>query len=195
MSPKTKKELFDTMKFILSVVIIYFIFVFAFRYLPFLAKYDHYVIITDSMTPTINVGDIVVTNNKVSIDELKEEDIIAFKVDYDGNGTKEIVIHYLDEIQTNGTTPTYKTHPEVSDQQDPWTLIGSDIVGTYKFHIPYVGKFLLFFQSWVGRIVVIADIAIIYLAFQYILPKEEKPPKIKKVKKVKRIKKGSYKIK
>ena len=87
---------------------------------------------------------------------------------------EEIVVHYIDEISKNGEQLIFKTRPEISDQQDSWTIQERDIIGEYKFGIPKIGKGLLFLESGLGKAVIIFDIIVIYLIFGlFKTPKKE----------------------
>jgi len=152
-------------KFVLSVVLIIALGYVVFNYVPFIAKYDHYVIATNSMEPVINVGDIVIINTDVTYEELEAGQIIAFYADIRGDGKEEVVVHYLYSVTTTDDVRTYRTQPEISEEVDPWTLTDSDLVGTHVGTIPKVGPILLFAQSTLGRIVLILDVVVIYILF------------------------------
>lgn len=53
------------------------------------------------------------------------------------------------EIDKQGHT-LYKTHPEGSDTLDRYETKREDILGVYLWHIPYLGKWILFFKSPFG---------------------------------------------
>jgi len=150
-------------KFVLSIIVLLAIGYIVFNYVPFIAKYEHYVIATDSMEPVINVGDIVIIDTDVALDELEAGQIIAFYALVQGN--RVVVVHYLDSITIIDGVRTYKTRPEIVDDVDEWTLEDSDIIGYHTVTIRKIGPFLLFAQSTIGRIVLVADVIIIYILF------------------------------
>lgn len=168
------KKLFELAKFIISIGFIYLVFFLITTYVPFIAKYDHLVVVTDSMTPVIGVNEIVYINTDLDHMTVERNDIYAFYVDINGDGKEEIVIHYIDEVNTSNGVNTYKTRPNISNVQDSWTLQERDLIGEYTFGIPKVGKLLLFVQSVLGKIVIIADIIVIYILFS-ILKYDKKP--------------------
>lgn len=118
------------------------------------------------MTPVINVGDVVIVK-ETSIEDVKVGDIAAFYTDINNDGTDDVVVHYIDMITTTDDEKTFKTKPEVSDSQDDWVLEEDDIIGIYEFQINNVGSFLLFLQSWPGRIFIIVDVVIILYIIDY----------------------------
>ncbi len=161
------KKVMGPLKFVISIIIIMVIGYVIFNYVPFIAKYDHYVIATNSMEPVINVGDIVIINSDVELEALEVGQIIAFYADIRGDGKKVVVVHYLYSITTNDGVNTYRTKPEISDNVDPWTLVDSDIVGIHVASIPKIGPFILFAQSTIGRIVILVDVVVIYIILSF----------------------------
>lgn len=169
-----KKEIIDAAKFVISVFLIVAIGYVVFNYVPFIAKYDHYVIATDSMEPVINVGDVVIIDTGIKAEDLEVNQIIAFYADIRGDGRQVVVVHYLDSISEVDGIRTYRTRPEISDDIDPWKLDDSDIVGIKVATIPKIGPILLFAQSTVGRIVLIADVILMYVLISAYFPAKPK---------------------
>ena len=159
---KLNKEVVKWVRFTIVVVISLALIYVVFNYVPFIAKYEHYVIRTNSMEPVINVNDIVFIDSSVSTDDLQVEDIVAVKADINNDGTKEVVVHYLYSIDETNGVKTYQTHPYGIDTPDRWTVSEADIIGIYSFKIPKIGMLLMFAQSTIGRIVLIADLFIIF---------------------------------
>jgi len=154
-------------RFVLGVAVIIAIGYVVFNHVPFIAKYDPYVIVTDSMEPVINVGDIVIIDTDVAYEDLEPGQIIAFYADITGDGHRHVVVHYLQSVTTTDDGRAYRTKPEVSEDIDPWILTDSDIVGIRVGTIPKIGPILMFAQSTIGRVVIILDVLIIYALFSY----------------------------
>ncbi len=150
-------------------------------YVPPFNKYDVFTVQTDSMDPIIAPGDIVVTK-EINPEDIIVGDIMAFTVDITGDGADDVVVHYIDEINTFNNELIFKTKPHVSELQDRWTLEESDIIGLYQYQINGVGKILLFAQSWVGRIMILIDIIIVSIIYDLLFSskkkkKDDKPQK------------------
>ena len=175
---KYKKDLIEMIKFVISVILIITIGYVVLNYVPFIAKYNHYVIATNSMEPVINVGDIVIIDSDVDLDDLKEDQIIAFYADIRGAGNKRVVVHYLDSVTEEDGVRIFRTRPEIDDDIDPWKLKDADIIGNHVLTIPKIGPFLLFAQSTIGRIVLVADIVVIYIIISIAFPSKNKKNKI-----------------
>lgn len=170
----SKKEVKENLVFIGVLVVVYLIISLSFTYLPFLNKYHIYAIQTNSMEPVINAGDVVIIE-EISPKEVEVNDIIAFTVDITNDNKDDVVVHYIaDIIEFDEDTLVFKTKPEISDQQDSWTLEEHDIIGVYVRKINNVGKILLFLQSWVGKLVLIIDIIVISIIYDALFKKKKK---------------------
>ena len=161
-----KTERSGKIKNILSLIGIAIITVFA-AYLLFYLVFDKvspnqtvkklghkgYSILTDSMEPTIMVGDLVIIK-KHDFDNLEEGDIIAFLVD--SNKGPVVVVHRFLKYE-NALVPkedgsfsvgekTLVTTKEGSSQRDNWpNYITEDrFIGIYSFKIPKVGNVIMF---------------------------------------------------
>ena len=161
-----------TLNVAVIVFLIYFGVVLLFENVSFLNRYQHYVIVSGSMEPTIDAGDVVFINKSVSVDELEEGDIIAF--DAVVNNQDIVVVHYVYSITENPGGYTIATIAEDAEDPDDWILTEDDIIGQYLFRLPRVGRFLLFAQSTTGRIVIIIDIILIYLIYRMFFKKTPK---------------------
>lgn len=108
--------------------------------------YQPYVILTDSMEPVIRTGSVVIVKNLKGNEDPEEGEIITFRVDR--LGTEAVFTHYFrgTEVQQDGTT-RYLTQAALADRYDDYVSHREDIIGTYVFHIPYAGKFVLFLKS------------------------------------------------
>lgn len=171
---KLKKETTDTLKFLGLLLVVYLIIAGAFRFLPFLNKYDHFVIRTDSMVPVLNVSDIVIIDNSITPEEIQVGDIVAFRVDITGDTVDDVVVHYIDEVLPFGDELIYKTISEKSGIQDSWTIEEEDIVGIYKYRVENFGKLILFLQSWIGRVIIVVDVIIISFVYDFFFKKDKK---------------------
>lgn len=123
-------------------------------FIYFVPGYGLYLVRSESMTPTVNMGDLIITgpiNGAV-----REGDIIT----YDLNG--ELVTHRVHSIGD-----TIVTKGDAVEDPDPWTVKASSIQGTYLFKIPYVGYATRFIQTKIGwfiTIIVPAMALVVWLA-------------------------------
>jgi signal peptidase I len=175
---KTKKErtkLNKTVRFFVSVILILLVGYGVLNYVPFIAKYDSYVIATGSMAPVINVRDIAVIDSSVTVDELEVGEIIAFNIDINDDGIDDVVVHYLYSIEEVDGELVLRTKPEISDQVDGWVLTVDDYLGRHVLTIRKIGGLLLFASSTIGKVVLLLDVFAIYLIIEFLAdPKKEK---------------------
>lgn len=133
------------------------------NFIPPFSSYHTYVIQTPSMTPTINVGDLVFIKETDSINDYKTGDIIAFYTNINATEEDEVVVHYLAQITTDQDgIKTFKSKPEVSDDLDSWTLEESDLIGIYDFKISGIGNALMFFKTIPGMVLLIINVWLIF---------------------------------
>jgi len=163
---KLNKKNTSWVRFFLSVAVIIGIGYVVLNYVPFISKYDHYVIVSGSMEPIIMVGDVAIIDSSIQPEDISIGQIIAFHADINEDGIDEVVVHYLYSSTEVDGVMIYNTKPEVSDNVDPWDLHAEDILGVHVLTIPKIGPFLLFAQSTLGKITLVVDIAIIYLLIE-----------------------------
>lgn len=92
--------------------------------------YKSYIIKTNSMEPTININDVIITK-KVERDEIKTGDVITFMQ----NG--EVITHRITQIDANGE---YTTKGDNNNIEDTFKIDYENIEGKHVLTIPYLGK-------------------------------------------------------
>ena len=126
-------------------------------------NYSFYTVLTDSMEPTIPVNSLVCVRNfkEDEVIDLNSQQIITFNANRFGENI--IITHHFNktEIDENGNT-IYRTNAEGAENLDAYKTKRSDLIGTYIFHIPYIGKFILFLKSKFGFILY-GELTIIFL--------------------------------
>ena len=123
-------------------------------FIYFVPGYGLYLVRSESMTPTINMGDLIITGPVKG--EVKEGDIITYE--WDG----ELVTH-----RVHSTDDTIITKGDAVGDPDPWTVKDSAVKGAYLFKIPYVGYATRFIQTKIGwfiTIIVPAMALVVWLA-------------------------------
>ncbi len=128
-----------------------------------------YVVLSGSMEPTIETGSLCFINKYADIEDIKEKDIIAFKMN---NGT--LVTHRVVEITDSGIV----TKGDNNEDADSNKVKKENFVGKNLFWIPKVGYMVKVFQSTRGRIITIT--IVILLLASGLLFGEDKKKKIEK---------------
>ncbi len=115
------------------------------------------VVLSESMKPTINMGDLVVTT-LTDTNNIRTGDIIAFK-----NGNGEIPITHR---VVNVTASGFITKGDANDDVDIQARRQSDVLGRIVFWIPLAGYFVSFARSFYGFIILIIIPGILLIALE-----------------------------
>lgn len=142
---KKKSKIWSTISSLLFLLVS--VFILMMMVLPFdismsIVGVRPFVIATNSMQGQIEVGDIVVVK-KVDYATLQEGDVITFFQDINNDGKKELVTHYLVQIDDENGIKRYHTKSNVSVQWDNWILSEDDIIGKVWFVVPFIGQLSL----------------------------------------------------
>lgn len=117
-----------------------------------------YVIISDSMVPTINVRDAVVTM-RVDHSKLKVNDIITFiSKDIETQGTPithRIVGIVYEDSETKSKVLGYRTKGDHNNTQDFALIRPEEVLGKVYLRIPLLGYLQLFLTTPIGWMLVI----------------------------------------
>ena len=116
-----------------------------------LIKFKSYVIVSNSMQPTIDPGDVIFIK-KTNINDLEVGDVITFQKD------NMIATHRIIEIQDENVI----TQGDNNNLQDD-PLSKENIIGEYMFRVPKVGYIYSFVGSPIGMIVLGMIIALVII--------------------------------
>ena len=112
--------------------------------IPNFMGYKNFIVLTGSMKPTLNIGDIVFVKETTNI---KEQDIVSFRVQ------NSVVTHRVVEIKEENEKIIYITKGDANSGNDTELLSIENIEGKYSFKIPFVGRIILFLQKPIGMII------------------------------------------
>ncbi len=121
--------------------------------------YRFYYVLTNSMEPTIGTNSLVLVQTYDDNMKIEKDDIIVFFANRFGE--EMAIMHRFSHLEKSEEGEVlYKTHPEGSDLLDMYETKQEDILGVYLFHIPYLGKIILFLKSvfgilWLCQMIVI----------------------------------------
>lgn len=120
---------------------------------PNVFGYKTFVIVSGSMEPELEIGDIAVVKN-VNKDELQVGDVISFR---EGNA---VVTHRITEITEEGK---YKTKGDANNTEDTNPVDFINIEGKLSFRISKVGYAVIFIQNKIGIVIIGVIIYILYI--------------------------------
>ena len=128
-------------------------------FIYFSPGHNLYLVRSESMRPTINMGDLIITGplNAPINGEIKPGTIVTYE------HSKELITHRVQSI--DGTMLV--TKGDAVEESDPWPVTVSNVKGIYLFKVPYVGYATNFIQTklgWFLAIIVPAALLVCWLA-------------------------------
>lgn len=108
------------------------------------------IVLTDSMNPEIQGGDLIFCK-QVDTNSIAVGDIIAF-FDPASSGSA-VLTHRVTEITEKDGKLAFKTKGDANNTEDELPVLAEKVVGTYSFRIPQVGRVAMFMQTTLGLIV------------------------------------------
>ncbi len=109
-----------------------------------------YVVLSDSMSPEINAGDVVIVDD-APVDTIERGDVIT----YERPGGDQLVTHRVIEVRSDGDSTSYRTKGDANEDPDPTPIPASNVIGVVAFHIPLIGHVISFGGSDLGIVVFI----------------------------------------
>jgi len=173
-SPKGVDLLIKTI-FILLILVALFLFYFLVQHkisgqISSIAGYQLYIVMSGSMSPTINTGSLVVVK-PVGAEEIRPKDIITFRSDIE---SEHITTHRVIEIDKD-VELYFITQGDANEVEDPLPVNSNQLVGKVVFSIPYVGYAIYFVRSKRGVIILLGVlIALINIELTSVFSKEKK---------------------
>lgn len=126
--------------------------------------YKAYIVNTNSMEPTIEVGDIVIIK-KVKAEKLNQGDVITFTQE------GEVITHRITKIETEEKSTQYITKGDNNNTEDTLKIKYEDIIGKEILTIPQLGKAMQLLDSKIILLIII--LIILICAFVKIQKKEK----------------------
>lgn len=110
-----------------------------------LIGYRALVIVSGSMSPTLNVGDVVVVDTRVNSADVSVGDVIAFYL------SRDIVVHRVVRVLNTSSGLKYVTKGDANENPDPFNVGSNALLGRYVFKIPFMG------YLWIGLMQVLIN--------------------------------------
>lgn len=123
------------------------------------------IVLTDSMQPVINGGDLIICHT-AQPEDILVNDIIAF-FDPAGNGTS-IVTHRVTEVIKENGTISFRTKGDNNNAEDKMTVPAQNLVAVYHNRIPAAGNVAMFMQSPTGLVVCVVMPIIVLVGYDLI---------------------------
>ena len=126
--------------------------------------YKAYIVETNSMEPTIKVGDIVIIK-KVKVEKLNQGDVITFTQE------GEVITHRITKIDVEESGTKYITKGDNNNTEDTIKVEHEDILGKEILTIPQLGKVMQLLNNKIILLIII--LIILIWAFIRIQKKEK----------------------
>lgn len=123
------------------------------------------IVLTDSMYPEIESGDLII-NKTIEPEDVKVGDVISF-FDPAGNGTT-IVTHRVTAIVEENGEIAFRTKGDYNNTEDKLAVPGESLVGIYQSRIPKAGNVAMFMQTTTGLIVCVVLPIVLLVAYDVI---------------------------
>lgn len=121
--------------------------------LHFAFGFQYVVVLTDSMEPHVNPGDLIVT---YPAHDVKPGDVILYRLDLGGN--RYYITHRVVGTEYDGSGRLYYiTKGDNREFRDPWKVYPDQIVGKVLLAVPAVGRLF----EYAGVIVLLIFLALI----------------------------------
>lgn len=146
-------NVFTTKKlFFIGVIVVFGLLLLFFVILPTVQGSMHFLIVlSGSMSPEMNPGDIVVSKY-FDPDEIKINDVITFKF---ADNQKNCITHRVINITNEYGSIHFQTKGDANEDPDQGMVAATELIGKVVFTIPYLGYLPHFAHSPLGFIVLI----------------------------------------
>jgi len=115
-------------------------------------------ITSGSMSPSINIGDIVVSI-PVSISNIQPGDIIIFK------GPSSLIVH---RVLENYNETCYVTKGDANENPDPLWACNDNIIGKVVITIPIIGLPAVYLLNYTGNVITSISLVLTLLSLIYV---------------------------
>ncbi len=133
---------------------------------PSFGGYCPFIVLTDSMTPTIDSGDLVIDKVVNDPSQIQKGDIISF---FDpASQSQSIVTHRVVEVVSDTDGIAFRTKGDGNNTEDEKAVPGKNVVGLYTGKITGAGHVVMFMQSTPGLLVCVALPIVLLLGYDFI---------------------------
>ena len=108
---------------------------------PSFFNIEIYTVISESMSPRININDLVLVKKGYEIDLYKKGNIISFYKE------GEIITHRIEQIVSMGTRPAFITKGDNNAALDEELVEYDDIIGKVVLTLPKLGAFIALLKN------------------------------------------------
>jgi signal peptidase I len=115
---------------------------------PAVAGYRSFTVLSGSMVPELQVGDLVV-DEPLAASEIRRGDVITFP---DPEQAGRLITHRVRGIRIHGTTVDVTTRGDANNTVEQWSIAATGSVGRVVYRLPWLGYAMVTARSRAGRI-------------------------------------------
>ena len=108
-----------------------------------------FIVLTGSMSPTIEVGDLIVVKD-IKPEALKANDVITFA----SKSSDNITTHRVKEVLNDSGNISYITQGDANNVEDPMPVESEVLLGRVNKVIPKVGAIILWIQKNIALVLI-----------------------------------------
>ncbi len=119
--------------------------------LPRVLGLQSQVVLTGSMEPGIPTGSVIFISSRAPA-EVNIGDVLTFKHPGGDPNLREtaVITHRVVAIEGSRSSPSFRTRGDAGDQDDPWLVPSTHVIGIVEHHVPRAGYLTLWLQSRAG---------------------------------------------
>jgi signal peptidase len=124
-----------------------------------------YVVLSSSMSPAIQAGDIVFITD-VEPAAIEEGDVITFESNGVVADEGDRVTHRVVDIKQQDGGLYFRTKGDANDSPDNRRVPAEDVLGHVSFHVPMIGHIIAFAGTTMGTIATVVVPAILLIVLE-----------------------------
>ena len=176
---KRRRQIIKNVLFVVIVILLYNIFLITKSTLDqtnakTIFGYKAYIITTNSMEPTINVGDIIIVSG-IEKSKINVDDIVTFEQE------GKTITHRIVEINYADQEKKYVTKGDNNKVNDIEEITYEQVIGTLVLKIPRIGNIILLLEDKIYVILLLNLALIIYINTRRVEEKKKMRREKKKI--------------
>jgi signal peptidase len=132
---------------------------------PSVGGYLPLIVLSDSMNPLIESGDLIICRT-AEAEDVAQGDVIAF-IDPAGDGTS-VVSHRVTSIINEDGVLSFRTQGDANNTEDEMSVPAENVLGIYRRNIPGAGNVAMFLQTTNGLIVCVVIPLVLIIGYDLI---------------------------
>ena len=129
---------------------------------PYLFGQRSLTVLSGSMEPQLDVGDVVVVDQVPPL-EVRVGDIVTFR---DPDDASRLITHRVREIDVDGTEVAFVTKGDANTSVEHWKVTTDGTIGRVRYHVWRLGYLMFWIRSPLGRLGMVVVPALLLGGFE-----------------------------